>query len=54
MVVNPLNGNDNRLNTEAFNHTRFEGPGISAGHSLRGHLHESRITVLGPMAAWRR
>ena len=38
-------------NTEAFNHTRFEGPGISAGHSLRGHLHESRITVPAPMAA---
>ena len=48
MVVNPINGNVYVSNTEAFNHTRFEGPGIFAGHSLRGHLHESRITVLGP------
>ncbi len=48
MVVNPVNGNVYVSNTEAFNHMRFEGPGIFAGHSLRGHLHESRITVLGP------
>jgi DNA-binding beta-propeller fold protein YncE len=27
---------------------RFEGPGTFTGHSLRGHLHESRITVLAP------
>lgn len=47
MVVNPRSGNVYVSNTEAFNHTRFEGPGIFAGHSLRGHLHESRITVLG-------
>jgi hypothetical protein len=46
-VVNPVNGNVYVSNTEAFNHTRFEGQGIFAGHSLRGHLHESRITVLG-------
>jgi DNA-binding beta-propeller fold protein YncE len=48
MVVNPVNGKVYVSNTEAFNHTRFEGPGSFAGHSLRGHLHESRITVLGP------
>jgi DNA-binding beta-propeller fold protein YncE len=47
MVVNPINGNVYVSNTEAFNQTRFEGPGRFAGHSLRGHLHESRITVLG-------
>jgi DNA-binding beta-propeller fold protein YncE len=47
MVVNPANGNVYVSNTEAFNHKRFEGPGIFAGDSLRGHLHESRITVLG-------
>jgi DNA-binding beta-propeller fold protein YncE len=47
MVVNPVNGNVYVSNTEALNQTRFEGPGIFAGHSLRGHLHESRITVLG-------
>jgi hypothetical protein len=33
-------------NTEARNADRFEGPGILAGHSVRGHLHESRITVI--------
>ena len=31
MVVNPVNGNVYVSNTEAFNHTRFEGPGIFAG-----------------------
>jgi len=36
-------------NTEAFNEVRFEGPGILGGSSVRGHLHEARITVLdGP------
>jgi DNA-binding beta-propeller fold protein YncE len=48
MVVNPVNGNVYVSNTEAFNHLRFEGPGSFAGRSLRGHLHESRITVLAP------
>jgi DNA-binding beta-propeller fold protein YncE len=47
MVVNPVNGKVYVSNTEALNQTRFEGPGVFAGHSLRGHLHESRITVLG-------
>jgi DNA-binding beta-propeller fold protein YncE len=48
MVVNPVNGKVYVANTEANNLDRFEGPGIFAGHSLRGHLHESRITVLTP------
>src|ERR1044071_2040068 len=48
MVVNPANGKVYVANTDANNTTRFEGPGIFAGHSLRGHLHESRITVLSP------
>jgi DNA-binding beta-propeller fold protein YncE len=47
MVVNPVNGKVYVSNTEAGNDKRFEGPGTFAGHSLRGHLHESRITVLG-------
>jgi DNA-binding beta-propeller fold protein YncE len=47
MVVNPVSGKVYVSNTEALNQTRFEGPGVFAGHSLRGHLHESRITVLG-------
>jgi DNA-binding beta-propeller fold protein YncE len=48
MVVNPVNGKVYVSNTEAGNERRFEGPGTFAGHSTRGHLHESRITVLGP------
>jgi DNA-binding beta-propeller fold protein YncE len=48
MVVNPANGKVYVSNTEAGNERRFEGPGTFAGHSTRGHLHESRITVLGP------
>jgi DNA-binding beta-propeller fold protein YncE len=47
MVVNPVNGKVYVANTEANNLDRFEGPGRLTGHSLRGHLHESRITVLG-------
>ncbi|XXX82762.1 hypothetical protein WMF30_30590 [Sorangium sp. So ce134] len=48
MVVNPVNKKVYVSNTEAFNDVRFEGPGTFAGGSVRGHLHESRITVLGP------
>jgi DNA-binding beta-propeller fold protein YncE len=48
MVVNPVNGKVYVSNTQARNDLRFEGPGIFAGSSLRGHLHESRISVLSP------
>ncbi len=48
MVVNPVNGKIYVANTDANNLDRFEGPGTFAGHTLRGHLHESRITVLTP------
>jgi YVTN family beta-propeller protein len=48
MIVNPVSGKVYVANTEANNAARFEGPGAFAGHSLRGHLHESRITVLTP------
>jgi YVTN family beta-propeller protein len=48
MVVNPVNGKIYVANTDANNLDPFEGPGIFAGHSLRGHLHESRISVLTP------
>ncbi|HEX3763377.1 MAG TPA: hypothetical protein VHW23_32000 [Kofleriaceae bacterium] len=48
MAVNPVNGHVYVSNTEARNDLRFEGPGIFAGETLRGHLHESRITVLSP------
>ncbi len=46
MVVNPASGRVYVSNTEARNETRFEGPGIFGGSSVRGHLHEARITVL--------
>ncbi|WP_437676602.1 YncE family protein [Sorangium sp. So ce131] len=46
MIVNPANGRVYVTNTEAMNLDRFEGPGIFTGSSARGHLHESRITVL--------
>ncbi|NMO20594.1 hypothetical protein HPC49_42050 [Pyxidicoccus fallax] len=48
MAVNPVNGKVYVSNTEARNDLRFEGPGIFGGRTLRGHIHESRITVLGP------
>ncbi|HEY9421516.1 MAG TPA: beta-propeller fold lactonase family protein, partial [Thermoanaerobaculia bacterium] len=48
MVVNPVSGKVYVSNTEAGNEKRFEGPGTFAGHSVRGNLHQSRITVLGP------
>ncbi|MCP3144524.1 YncE family protein [Pyxidicoccus xibeiensis] len=47
MAVNPVSGKVYVSNTEARNDLRFEGPGIFGGRTLKGHLHESRITVLG-------
>ncbi|WP_164019591.1 YncE family protein [Pyxidicoccus trucidator] len=47
MAVNPVSGKVYVSNTEGRNDLRFEGPGTFAGGSLRGHTHESRITVLG-------
>lgn len=47
MAVNPVSGKVYVSNTDAQNMNRFEGPGTIAGHSVRGHLAESRITVLG-------
>jgi DNA-binding beta-propeller fold protein YncE len=54
MAVNPVSGKVYVSNTEAVNEVRFEGPGIYAAGfkpvgepaTVRGHLHESRITVL--------
>jgi DNA-binding beta-propeller fold protein YncE len=48
MIVNPVSGKVYVSNTEAANEKRFEGPGTFAGHSVRGNLHQSRITVLDP------
>ncbi len=54
MAVNPVSGKVYVSNTEALNRVRFEGPGtFAAGQkppgepdTVRGHLAESRITVL--------
>jgi DNA-binding beta-propeller fold protein YncE len=48
MVTNPVSGKLYVSNTEAFNHVRFEGPGIFGGSTVQGHLAETRITVIGP------
>ncbi|ABA59173.1 YncE family protein [Nitrosococcus oceani] len=51
MIVNPVSGVVYVSNTEAQNQNRFEGAGIfSGGRTVRGHLHESHITVLGRKA----
>ncbi len=45
MIVNPTDGAVLVTNTEARNEVRFEGPGTGAT-TVRGHLHEARITVI--------
>ena len=45
MAVNPFTGTLYVSNTDARNEVRFEGPGMSAT-TVRGHLHEARITVI--------
>jgi len=57
MAVHPRTGKIFVSNTEARNDVRFEGPGAGtaqdarfAGTSVRGHIAESRITVLDPGA----
>ena len=59
MAVNPVSGKVYVSNTEARNEVRFEGPGTFAATvpgapaptTVRGHLHEARITVLDGAAA---
>ncbi|HSU67883.1 MAG TPA: hypothetical protein VLJ39_13485, partial [Tepidisphaeraceae bacterium] len=46
MAANPVTGTLYVSNTEAFNDVRFEGPGTFGGHTVQGHLAESRITVI--------
>jgi YVTN family beta-propeller protein len=46
LAVNPVSGAVYATNTEARNEVRFSGHGILAGSSVRGHLHEARITVI--------
>jgi DNA-binding beta-propeller fold protein YncE len=51
MAVNPVSGRVYVSNTEAHNDESFEGPGLFAGHSVRGHFADNRVTVLGPSGA---
>jgi len=47
MVINPVDPTIVYVaNTEARNEVRFEGPGVIGGSTVRGHLHEARITIL--------
>lgn len=46
MAVNPVNGKVYVTNTEARNEVRFEGPGIFADTTVRGHAVDNRISVL--------
>jgi YVTN family beta-propeller protein len=47
MAVNPVNGKVYVANLESLNHVRFEGHNdFGGGSSVRGHLAESRITVI--------
>jgi DNA-binding beta-propeller fold protein YncE len=46
MAVNPATGELYVSNTEAFNEVRFEGPGQFGGHTVQGHLAETRITIV--------
>jgi len=46
MIANPATGKLYVSNTEAFNLTRFEGPGQFGGSTVQGHLAETRITVI--------
>jgi len=50
MIVNPANDKIYVTNTDARNEVRFEGPGVFSGlfggSTVRGHLHEARISVI--------
>ena len=46
IAVDPASGRLLVANTEARNEVRFEGPGTTGGSTVRGHLHEARVTVV--------
>lgn len=50
MAVNPVTGQVYVTNTESPNHILFEGEGEHGGSTVQGHLSETRITVLDPVA----
>jgi YVTN family beta-propeller protein len=50
LAVDPVSGHVFVGNGEANNMTRFEGPGITGGSTVRGHLHAYRVTTIDPRA----
>jgi len=50
MAIHPSNGKVYVSNLESFNEVRFEGPGTFAGSTVRGHIAESRISIIDPVA----
>ncbi len=50
MAANPVSGKLYVSNTDSINNVRFEGPGIFGGHTVQGHLAETRITVISGSA----
>ena len=46
LVVNPVDGAVYVSNLEARNHVRFAGAPVDGGTSVRGHLTDSRVTVI--------
>ena len=51
MVANPATGEVYVSNTDAKNEVRFEGPGQFGGHTVQGHLAETRVTILSSGSA---
>ena len=50
LTFNAVTNNLYVMNTELPNLTNFEGPGSHGGSTVQGHLSESRITVVDPVA----
>lgn len=48
MIVHPQTGDVYVTNTEARNEIRFEGSGTPGSTTVRGHLHEARISIVHP------
>jgi len=46
LAVHPQTGSVFVANTEARNDVRFEGPGLTGGSTVRGHIVESRVAIL--------
>ncbi|HEY2774751.1 MAG TPA: hypothetical protein VGK20_11955 [Candidatus Binatia bacterium] len=49
MAINPGDGKLFVSNLESFNQVRFEGPGTFFPSTVRGHIVESRISVIDPV-----